>query len=92
MTDVVDTPTAEEITQHFTACGHSVALINAIIDGSQMADESEEEKKDCVKRNVEHLEIQVAKDWYVADTESREAPADKASIEAAITAGNAYIA
>ena len=92
MTDVVDTPTAEEITQHFTACGHSVDLINGIIAGTQMADETQEDKNDCVDRNVRHLEIQVAKDWYAADSESRTAPADKASIEAAITAGNSYLA
>lgn len=84
--------TAEEINQHFTACGHSVDLINGIIDGTQMADESAEEKSDAVDRNVRHLEIQVAKDWYTDDSESRTAPADKASIEAAITAGQAYIA
>lgn len=84
--------TAEEINQHFTACGHSVDLINGIIAGTQMADEPAEEKSDAVDRNVRHLEIQVAKDWYTDDSESRTAPADKASIEAAITAGQAYIA
>ena len=31
--------TAEEIAQDFTAMGHSVDLINSIIDGSKMADE-----------------------------------------------------
>lgn len=84
--------TAEEINQHFTACGHSVDLINGIIDGSQMANESDEDKSDAVDRNVRHLEIQVAKDWYTADSETRTAPADKASIEAAIAAGNTYLA
>jgi hypothetical protein len=47
---------AESIAQDYTAMGHSVELINGIIDGSKMADESDEDKKDCVKRNVEHLE------------------------------------
>lgn len=92
MTDVIDTLTAEEISQHFSACGDSVDLINGIIDGSQMADDTDEDKSDAVDRNVRHLEIQVAKDWYADDSESRTAPADKASIEAAITAGNAYLA
>jgi hypothetical protein len=92
MTDVIDTPTAEEINQHFNACGHSVDLINGIIAGTDMADESQEDKNDAVDRNVRHLEIQVAKDWYTADSESRTAPADKASITAAITAGNSYLA
>ena len=29
-----------------------------------MADESAEEKQSCVDRNVEHLEIMVAKDYW----------------------------
>ena len=62
MTDVIDTPTAEEINQHFTACGHSVDLINGIIAGTEMADDTDEDKNDAVDRNVRHLEIQVAKD------------------------------
>jgi hypothetical protein len=33
--------TAEDIAQDFTAMGHSVDLINGIIDGSKMADESD---------------------------------------------------
>ena len=87
-----DEMTAEQISQAFVACGHSVDLINGIIDGSQMADADEQDRKDTVSRNVEHLKIQVAKDWYEADSESREAPGDKASIAAAITAGEAYSA
>jgi len=84
--------TAEEINQHFKACGDSVGLINGIIDGSQMVDESDQDKKDTVERNVGHLKIQKAKQWYIDDAESRTAPADKASIDAAITAGDNYIA
>lgn len=87
-----DEMTAEQISQAFVACGHSVDLINGIIDGSQMADADEQDRKDTVSRNVEHLKIQSAKDWYEADSESREAPGDKASIAAAITAGEAYSA
>jgi hypothetical protein len=36
--------TAEEIAQDFTAMGHSVDLINAIIAGDAMADYTAEEK------------------------------------------------
>jgi hypothetical protein len=36
-----------QIAQDYTAMGHSVELINGIIDGSKMVDESEEDKKDC---------------------------------------------
>jgi len=84
MTDVIDTPTAEEIAQNYTAMGHSVDLINGIIDGSQMADESAEDKQDCVNRNVEHLEIMVAKDYWTSE--------DMTAVNAAITAGKSYSA
>ena len=79
-----DVKTAEEIAQDYTAMGHSVELINGIIDGSKMADESEEDKKDCVKRNVEHLELMVAKDFWTDE--------DMNDVESAITAGNNYTA
>jgi len=48
--------------------GHSVTLINEVIAGTKMADESAEERQSCVDRNVEHLEIMVAKDdWGSED-------------------------
>jgi hypothetical protein len=78
------TPTAEEIAQSYTAMGHSVDLINGIIDGSKMADESEEDKKDCIKRNVEHLEIMVTKDYWTNE--------DMTAVNGAIIAGTAYLA
>jgi hypothetical protein len=79
-----DTPTTEEIAQHYTAMGHSVDLINAIIAGTQMADESAEERNNCVDRNVRHLEIMVAKDYWTTE--------DMTASNAAITAGKNYIA
>ena len=75
--------TAEEIAKDYEAMGHSVELINGIIDGSKMADETEEDKKDCVKRNVEHLEIMVAKDYWTNE--------DMTAVNSAITSGNTYI-
>ena len=75
---------AESIAQDYTAMGHSVELINGIIDGSQMADESEEDKKDCVRRNVEHLELMVAKDYWTNE--------DMTAVNSAIQSGNTYIA
>ena len=76
--------TAEQIAQHYTAMGHSVDLINAIIAGTAMADDDAADKQGCVDRNVEHLEIMVAKDFWT--TESMTA------VNAAITAGKAYSA
>ncbi len=76
--------TAEDIAQDHTAMGHSVELINGIIDGTKMADESAEEKQSCVDRNVEHLEIMVAKDYWTNE--------DMTAVNSAITAGNSYTA
>lgn len=81
MTDEI---TAEQIAQHYTAMGHSVDLINGIIAGDQMADADAAEKQDCVDRNVEHLEIMVAKDFWTNE--------DMTAVNAAITAGKAYTA
>ena len=76
--------TAEELAQDYTAMGHSVTLINGIIDGSQMADESAEDRQSAVDRNVEHLELMVAKDDWGSE--------DMAASNSAITAGQAYTA
>jgi len=54
----------DQIAQDYSAMGDSVDLINAIIAGDQMADESAEERQDCVNRNSEHLQLMVAlDDW-----------------------------
>ena len=74
--------TAEEIAQDYKAMGDSVELINGIIDGSKMVDEDPQDKKDTVKRNVEHLEIMVAKDYWTNE--------DMTAVNAAISAGNNY--
>ena len=76
--------TAEEIAQDYTAMGHSVDLINGIIDGSKMEDEDAAERQDCVDRNVEHLEIMVAKDYWTDESMTE--------VNSAITAGKAYTA
>jgi len=76
--------TTEEIAQDYTAMGHSVDLINAIIAGTAMADDEAEDKQDCVDRNVEHLEIMVAKDYWTDE--------DMTAVNSAITAGQGYTA
>ena len=61
---MAETREASQIAQDHSAMGDSVSLINGIIAGSSMAGEESAEKQDCVNRNVEHLEIMVAKeDW-----------------------------
>ena len=76
--------TTEELAQDYTAMGHSVDLINAIIAGTQMADEDAADRQDCVDRNVDHLELMVAKDDWGSE--------DMTATNAAITAGNGYTA
>ena len=78
----MDELTSEQIAKHYSAMGDSVDLINAIIAGDAMADDDAAEKQDCVNRNVEHLEIMVAKDFWTIE--------DMTAVNAAITAGNAY--
>ena len=74
--------TAEQLAQDYTAMGHSVDLINAIIAGDSMADDSAEDRQDCVNRNAQHLELMVAKeDW---------GDEDMSTINAAITAAENY--
>ena len=80
MTDRTDA----ELAQDFTAMGHSVDLITAVIAGNQMAGEPAADRQDCVDRNVAHLEIMVAKsDW---GSESMTATNN------AVIAGKAYTA
>ena len=53
-------PTPEEIAQHYSAAMDSVNLIN----GGKPEGMSDEDWADCVKRNKEHLEIMLAKDFW----------------------------
>ena len=72
-----NTLTAEEIAGHYSAAMDSVNLINAL-----MAQESRTtDEQDTVSRNVEHLEIMVAKDYWTTE--------DLAPLNSAITAGKA---
>ena len=76
--------TAEQLAQDYTAMGHSVDLINGVIDGSLMSEEEAEDRQSAVDRNVEHLELMVAKsDW---------GSEDMTAANSAITAGKAYTA
>ena len=80
----MDEITAEEIAQHYSAMGHSVDLINAIIAGDHDETMDADERTDCVSRNVEHLEIMVAKDFWTDE--------DMTDVDDAIAAGQAYTA
>jgi len=76
--------TAEKLAQDYSALGDSVDLINAVIAGDAMADESAADRQDCVDRNTQHLELMVAKEDWGSE--------DMTATNAAITAGNGYTA
>jgi hypothetical protein len=73
-TPVVEQPTAEEIARHLSAAMDSVALLNA----GKPERMEDADWADCVARNVEHLEIMVAKDFMQGQ--------DLAPLQAAIAA------
>ena len=55
--------TAEEIAQHYKAALDSVELLKA----GQPEGVSDEDWADTVKRNKEHLEIMLAKDFWTTE-------------------------
>jgi pyruvate/2-oxoglutarate dehydrogenase complex dihydrolipoamide dehydrogenase (E3) component len=74
--------TADEIAEIFSAAGDSVTLINT----AKTSSETDDEYKDKMKRNVEHLEI--IKAYKKTDgTTSIWTSEDFTAIDAAITAG-----
>ena len=66
--------TAEEIAQSYTAMGHSVDLLNA----GKPEGMEDAEWTDTVSRNVEHLQLMVAKDFWTDE--------DMTAVNAAIAA------
>lgn len=74
----VEDPTPEQIAQHYKAMGDSVWLINAII-GKEVKGDAE-----MVERNVAHLKLMRAKDFWTDE--------DMTAVDAAIAAGEAYAA
>lgn len=67
MTDIinpaVEQPTAEQIAKHYAAALDSVALIN----GEKPEFMSNEDWSDTIARNVEHLQIMLAKDFWTTE-------------------------
>ena len=67
---------AEQIAKHYSAAMDSVDLINELMaQGSRTTEE-----QDTVARNVRHLEIMVAKDFWTTE--------DMTPLNNAITAGS----
>lgn len=84
----------DDIDQQFTSCGHSVNLIYTIVndtDAVMTEHMTQQDKNDIVFKNVDHLNIISNKDWYINDTETRQAPANKESFINAINTGKDYL-
>jgi len=63
MSEIIDTLTPEQIAKHFSAAMDSVNLINAgKPEGMDDADWA-----DCVRRNKEHLQLMLAKDFWTTE-------------------------
>jgi hypothetical protein len=76
--------TTEQLASDYTAMGHSISLITAVIAGDSMADDDAADRQDCVDRNVAHLELMKAKsDWGSEDF---------TATDSAISAGKGYTA
>ena len=73
----METLTTEQIAQNYTASLDSVTLINELM----ALDTRDAEQTATVARNVEHLEIMVAKDYWTSE--------DLSPLNAAITTGKA---
>ena len=69
-----DEITKEEIAQHYTAMGHSVDLL----DAGKPDDMEDADWTDTVSRNVEHLQLMVAKEFWTSE--------DMTAVNAAIAA------
>jgi glutathione S-transferase len=79
----MENQTPEQIAQHYKAMGDSVWLINAVIAGETMSEESDAEKKAAVERNVAHLEAMLKQDYWTTE--------DMTAVNAAVAAGKAYV-
>ena len=62
-TATTEVQTEEEIAQHYSAMQDSVNLIDEMRTNPP-EDMTDEEVADTISRNVEHLEIMVAKEWW----------------------------
>ena len=71
----METLTAEQIAQHYSAALDSVAVINELM----ALDSRDEEQTATVARNVEHLQLMVAKDFWTTE--------DLGPLNTAITTG-----
>jgi hypothetical protein len=63
----LESPTAEELDKHFSALTDSVNLINALVEENDKSDKN----KNSVKRNYEHIEIMLTKEFITNDSRDK---------------------
>jgi hypothetical protein len=79
----MENQTPEQIAKHYEAALDSVNFINEIIAGQHDVLMTTGDKRSAVDRNVAHLEIMLAKDFWTAE--------DLTPFTQAIAAGKAYV-
>ena len=57
----------QQIAQHYSAAMDSVNFINELIAGQHDDRMTAEEKADAIQRNVDHLKIMLAKDFWTTE-------------------------
>ena len=67
--------TAEQVAFYYTASLDSVTLVDALV----AQDTRDDDEVDTLRRNVEHLELMLAKDWWTDE--------DLTPFEASVAAG-----
>ena len=60
---MIETQTPEQIAKHYSAAMDSVNLIN----GGKPDNMTDAEWADCLKRNKDHLDIMLAKDYWTTE-------------------------
>ena len=84
---IQETQTPEQVAQSISAAFDSVGLINSILDTTAMLQSTQEDKEGTVERNVGHLKIMLAKEWFTTGCTA----AQLTDLNAAVAAGEQYI-
>ena len=71
--------TAEDVAFYYSASLDSVALVNALAAQGTLT----EDEEDTLRRNVEHLQLMLTKDWWTTE--------DLSPFQASVTAGLAAL-
>ena len=76
-----ETQTTEQVQQHISAAFDSVNLIN-----EEITKEITDERKNTIKRNGDHLEIMMSKEWFLSGCTEQQI----ININNSITASKSY--